>query len=155
MPNTCYRLWKKYSKRGFVWFLKYTTVLHLLPFRFHCDGGCWDWTHDCCRCDFGIIRQTLKPLGYKSHTFSARSHHSSGCSVAFSVIHRSSLCLQCWGKGWRGHNSDDLRKSLVLCLLCVPPPKNYKNKYDVTILLSDSFCRLPLRRRAFWIAFYE
>jgi hypothetical protein len=27
-----------------------------------------------------------------------------------------------WVRGWGSPNSDDLRKSLVLCLLCAPPP---------------------------------
>ncbi len=26
----------------------YSTLLHLPPFRFHCVGEYWDWTHDCC-----------------------------------------------------------------------------------------------------------
>ncbi len=30
----------------------YSTLLHLPPLRFHCVGGCWDRTLDCC--DFGI-----------------------------------------------------------------------------------------------------
>jgi hypothetical protein len=32
-------------------------MLHLPPLRFHCVGGCWDRTQDCC--DFGIGTQTL------------------------------------------------------------------------------------------------
>jgi hypothetical protein len=31
-------------------------LFHLLPLRFHCNGGCWDRTQDCC--DFGIDSQT-------------------------------------------------------------------------------------------------
>ncbi len=34
---------------------------HLPPLRFHCVGGCWDRTQDCC--DFGIGSQTLYPQG--------------------------------------------------------------------------------------------
>ncbi len=37
--------------------LQYSTLLHLPPLRFHCAGGCWDWTQECC--DFGIGSQTL------------------------------------------------------------------------------------------------
>jgi hypothetical protein len=29
-------------------FILYCTLLHLLPPRFHCVGGFWDRTHDCC-----------------------------------------------------------------------------------------------------------
>jgi hypothetical protein len=29
-----------------------STLLHLLPLKFHCVRGCWEWTQDCC--DFGI-----------------------------------------------------------------------------------------------------
>ncbi len=35
----------------------YSTLLHLPPIRFHCVGGCWNRTQDCC--DFGIGSQTL------------------------------------------------------------------------------------------------
>ncbi len=38
-------------------YVLYSTLLHLPPLRFHCVGGCWDRTHDCC--DFGIGSQTL------------------------------------------------------------------------------------------------
>jgi hypothetical protein len=34
-----------------------STLLHLRPLRFHCVGGYWDRTPDCC--DFGIDRQRL------------------------------------------------------------------------------------------------
>ncbi len=37
--------------RGF-FILFFYVLLHLPPLRFHCDGGCWDYTQDCC--DFGI-----------------------------------------------------------------------------------------------------
>jgi hypothetical protein len=47
-------------KRGFFYFyVRYTTLLHVPPLRFHCVGGCWDRTQDCCECDFGIDSQTL------------------------------------------------------------------------------------------------
>ncbi len=43
--------------RGIFWiFSLYLTLLHLPPVRFHCVGGCWDRTQDCC--DFGIGRPT-------------------------------------------------------------------------------------------------
>ncbi len=43
----------------------YLTLLHLMPLRFHCVGGCWDWTlQDCC--DLVVGSQTLY--------HSARSH---------------------------------------------------------------------------------
>jgi len=35
----------------------FSTLFHLPPFRFHCVGGCWDRTQDCC--DFCIDSQTL------------------------------------------------------------------------------------------------
>ncbi len=46
---------------GFFWnfflYVLYSTLLHVPPLRFHCVGGCWDWTQDCC--DFGIGSQML------------------------------------------------------------------------------------------------
>ncbi len=36
----------------FYFYVRSSTLLHLLPLRFHCVGGCWDRTQDCC--DFGI-----------------------------------------------------------------------------------------------------
>jgi len=42
-------------------FVRYSTLLHLLPLRFRCVGGCWDPTQD--RCEF-VIRSN----------HSARSH---------------------------------------------------------------------------------
>ncbi len=32
----------------FVMYILSPTLLHLPPLRFHCAGGCWDWTQDCC-----------------------------------------------------------------------------------------------------------
>jgi hypothetical protein len=29
-------------------YVRYSTLLHLAPFRFHCVGGCWDRIQDCC-----------------------------------------------------------------------------------------------------------
>jgi hypothetical protein len=45
--------------RGFLFcfFGLNSTLLHLSPLRFHCVGGCWDRTQDCC--DFGIGSQPL------------------------------------------------------------------------------------------------
>jgi hypothetical protein len=33
---------------GFFMYVLYSTLLHLPPLRFHCVGGCWDRTQDCC-----------------------------------------------------------------------------------------------------------
>ncbi len=38
-------------------YVPYSTLLHQPPLRFHCVGGCWDRTQDCC--DFDIDSQTL------------------------------------------------------------------------------------------------
>jgi hypothetical protein len=45
---------KQRDLRNFLW---YFILLHLPPLRFHCVGGCWDRTQDCC--DFGIGSQAL------------------------------------------------------------------------------------------------
>ncbi len=53
------RRWKK-STGGFFlifFYVMYSTWLHLPPLRFHCVGGCWGRTQDCC--DFGIGSKTL------------------------------------------------------------------------------------------------
>jgi hypothetical protein len=41
----------------FSFYVRYSTLRHLPPLRFHCVGGCWDQTQDCC--DFGIDSQML------------------------------------------------------------------------------------------------
>ncbi len=41
----------------FYFHVRYSTLLHLLPLKFHCVGECWDWSQDCC--DYGIGCQTL------------------------------------------------------------------------------------------------
>jgi hypothetical protein len=52
-------------KEGFFgissFYVRYSTLHHLPPLRFHGVRGCWDRTQDCC--DFGIDSQTLQPLG--------------------------------------------------------------------------------------------
>ncbi len=35
-----------------IFYILYSSLLHLRPLKFHCVGGCWDRTQDCC--DFGI-----------------------------------------------------------------------------------------------------
>jgi hypothetical protein len=37
--------------------VRYSTLLHLPPLKFHCVGQCWYRTED--SCDFGIDSQTL------------------------------------------------------------------------------------------------
>jgi hypothetical protein len=50
---------------GFVgFFFLYVLYSTQPPFRFHCFGGCWDRTQDCC--DFGIGSQTRLDLIHKS-----------------------------------------------------------------------------------------
>ncbi len=40
-----------------LFYVRYSTLLHLPPLRIHCVGGCWDRTQD--SCDYGIGYQTL------------------------------------------------------------------------------------------------
>ncbi len=66
-------------------YVHYSTPLRLPPLRFHCVGGCWDRTHDCC--DFGIdsshhLCSTLcrdeadrRPLCSRSVCGRVRAHH--------------------------------------------------------------------------------
>ncbi len=69
---------KLFLEGNFIFIFMY--ALFPLPSpRFHCVGGCWDRTQDCC--NFVIDSQTLKkPLGdlihylARSHPHSARSH---------------------------------------------------------------------------------
>ncbi len=71
---------QSYSGILFLFFnVIYATLLHLSPLRFHCVGGCWDRTHDCC--DFGICsrnavttRLDLIHGSPRSHPRLARSH---------------------------------------------------------------------------------
>ncbi len=46
-----------------VFYVRYSTLIHLPTLRFHCVGGCWGRTQDCS--DFGICSQTLA----RSHPF--------------------------------------------------------------------------------------
>jgi hypothetical protein len=48
----------------YILYVRYSTLLHLPPLRFHCVGGCWDRTQD--SCDYDIGCQTLYHM--------ARSH---------------------------------------------------------------------------------
>ncbi len=41
----------------FLFYVRCSTLLHLPPLRFHCVGGCWEWTQDCCV--VGIDSHTL------------------------------------------------------------------------------------------------
>ncbi len=50
----------------FLFYVRYLTLLLLPPLRFHCVGGCWDRTQD--SCDYGLVCQTLQPLGQISST---------------------------------------------------------------------------------------
>jgi hypothetical protein len=52
----------------FFFFIRYSTLIHLPPLRFHCVGGCWDRTQD--SCDYGIGCQTLYNHSARSHPFS-------------------------------------------------------------------------------------
>ncbi len=54
----CYK--KKQGDFFGFFYVLYSTLLHLPLLRFHCVGGCWDRTPDCC--DFFIGSQTLYPL---------------------------------------------------------------------------------------------
>jgi hypothetical protein len=55
--------YKEYIIRGifedlfFIFYILYSTLLHLPPLRFHCADGCWDRTQD--RCYWCIGSQTL------------------------------------------------------------------------------------------------
>jgi hypothetical protein len=40
----------------FHFYVHFSTLLHLLPLRFHCVEGCWDRFQNC---DFGIDSRTL------------------------------------------------------------------------------------------------
>ncbi len=62
-------------------YVLYSILLHLLPLRFHCIGGFWNRTQDCC--DFGMAvsdsgalttRLYLIHGPARSHSPSARSH---------------------------------------------------------------------------------
>ncbi len=50
-------LTKTNNRKIHLYIVRYSTLLHLAPLRFHCVGGCWDRTQDCC--DFVIDSQTL------------------------------------------------------------------------------------------------
>jgi hypothetical protein len=53
-----WRAWVHLPSFWLFFYVLYSTLLHLLPVKFHCVGGCWDRIQDCC--DFGI--QTLLPI---------------------------------------------------------------------------------------------
>ncbi len=47
---------------GFVFFVLYSTLLHLPPLRFHCADGCWDRTQDSCNWCIGSQTPTIARL---------------------------------------------------------------------------------------------
>ena len=65
-PQHWIKCLNRYQRFFFIFYVLYSTLLHLSPLRFHCVGGFWDRTQDCC--DFGINSQTLKALGQISST---------------------------------------------------------------------------------------
>jgi hypothetical protein len=109
-----YRLSRKYccliSIRGIVWifsfYVRYSTLLHRPPLRFHCVGGCWDWTQNCgdmaltarrsnhsARSHPQIRKDLIHKLGYfSSPTRLDLIHHSARCHlfwVQIALSHRS------------------------------------------------------------------
>ncbi len=53
IPNVCHLPeppWFSLQTTFLYWKREFfcVTLLHLPPLRFHCFGGCWDWTQDCC-----------------------------------------------------------------------------------------------------------
>jgi hypothetical protein len=56
LSNTGQDIFKQGDFLGSFFYVLYSTLLHLPPLRFHCVGGCWDRTQDCCH--FGIGSQT-------------------------------------------------------------------------------------------------
>jgi hypothetical protein len=60
MPYVVYLFWLDYVDGTVTWriitckgdlfyfYLRYSTLLHLLPLRIHCVGGCWDRTQGFC-----------------------------------------------------------------------------------------------------------
>jgi hypothetical protein len=72
-------------------YVLYSTLLHLPPLRFHCVGGCWDWTQDCCDIVSAVKRSNHStrshPHTATSHPNSARSHPgSSFCLVFYTLV---------------------------------------------------------------------
>jgi hypothetical protein len=51
----------RFLKEAFLYFfhfhVSYSILLCLPPFRFHCVGGCWGRTQNCC--DFSVDSRTL------------------------------------------------------------------------------------------------
>jgi hypothetical protein len=49
-----------------IFYVRYSTLLHMPLLRFHCVGGCWYRIQNYCEsfCDFGIGSQTLVLLQY-------------------------------------------------------------------------------------------
>ncbi len=55
----------------FFFYVMYPTLLHLPPHRFHCVGGCWDQTQDCCDFRFNVFNT--------ASSAALRFHCVSGC----------------------------------------------------------------------------
>ncbi len=57
--SVTFKVWRNvlFIFLGGFFFVPYSTLLHLPPLRFHCAGGCWDWTQD--HCNWCIGSQTL------------------------------------------------------------------------------------------------
>jgi hypothetical protein len=52
----------------------YSTLLHLPPLRFHCDGGCLNRTQDCC--DFGTGSHIRSNHSARSHPLKTLRVHN-------------------------------------------------------------------------------
>jgi hypothetical protein len=78
----CFVFCRLFFVTGFFWifYVLYSTLLHLPPLRLHCVGGCWDRTQDCC--DLAVRRFNHSA---RSHPHSARSHPHSARSYPHSA----------------------------------------------------------------------
>jgi hypothetical protein len=80
-------------------FFKTATLLQLPPLKFHCVGGCWDWTLNCCTVCIGS--RTLYDHSARSHPVNSymsvdtvRHHFPLGTGSAGSILLHISMNVQ-------------------------------------------------------------
>ncbi len=130
----------KYVHKGIFWvcfMYVISTLLHLRPLRFHCVGGCWDRSQDCCY--FGIDSQTLYYHSARSHPQWVYVHTTCLMYKVISKIYfprnikfmriafvlppcRSAwsiwTCVDSFSPLWKPRDLELLMRSTVACLWC-------------------------------------
>jgi hypothetical protein len=80
----------------FIFFVLYSTLLHLPPLRFHCDGGCWDRTQGLLQ----LRHRQLDALATRLDLIQTHPHALWKVSFNFEGCTSPASSLSWWGRDW-------------------------------------------------------